>query len=149
MEPGVNKRLQSGGVMATGFPGRLVWRVVAATIVAWSGHTLAHHSFSAEFDVGRPVHITGTVVQIEWTNPHAWVHIETVDDAGNRERWAVELLGVNALVRSGMSPATVKAGDRLTVTGYGARDGTNTANASTVARADTGENLWTSRREPE
>lgn len=107
---------------------------------------VAHHSFSAEFDVGRPVEITGTVTSIEWTNPHAWVHIETVDDEGNRESWAVELLGINTLVRSGMSPRTVKAGDVLTVTGYGARNGTNTANASSVTRADTGETLWTSAR---
>lgn len=111
----------------------------AASIAA-----LAHHSFSAEFDVGRPVELTGTVVEIEWTNPHAWIHLETVDEAGNRARWAVELLGLNTLARSGMTPRTVKAGDRLTVTGFGARNGTNTANASSVTRADTGESLWSS-----
>ncbi len=106
----------------------------------------AHHSFSAEFDIGRPVELTGTVTEIEWTNPHAWVHIETVDEDGNREQWAVEMLGINALVRSGMSPRTVKAGDVLTITGFGARNGTNTANASSVTRTETGESLWTSDR---
>jgi hypothetical protein len=119
--------------------------VLAALLSATA--SLAHHSFSAEFDVGRPVEITGTVTEIEWTNPHAWVHLETVDGDGNREQWAVELLGINALVRSGMSPRNVKAGDRLTVTGFGARNGTNTANASSVTRTDTGERLWTSARE--
>lgn len=107
----------------------------------------AHHSFSAEFDVGRPVEITGTVIDIEWTNPHAWVHIETADEAGNREAWAVEFLGINALARSGMNPRNVKAGDMLTIAGFGARNGTNTANASSVRRTATGEILWSSAGE--
>jgi hypothetical protein len=124
-----------------------IWQIVAAAIALWSGHALAHHSFSAEFDIGRPVEITGTVVRIEWTNPHAWIHIETADENGNHERWAVELLGINALVRSGVSPQTVKAGDRLTVAGYRAKNGTNTANASSLTRTDTGERLWTTRGE--
>lgn len=108
---------------------------------------LAHHSFSSEFDVGRPVEITGAVIEIEWTNPHAWVHLEVEGEDGSTERWAVEMLGINSLVRSGMSPRTVKAGDVLTVTGFGARNGTNTANASSVTRTETGESLWTSARE--
>ena len=122
-------------------------RVVALAALIPALDARAHHSFSAEFDIGRPVEITGTVTAIEWTNPHAWVHLEVVDADGNREQWAVELLGINALVRSGMSPRNVGAGDKLTVTGFGARNGTNTANASSVTRTDTGEALWTSARE--
>lgn len=117
---------------------------LAATVLTAalaSSNAGAHHSFSAEFDIGRPVEITGTVTKIEWTNPHAWIHLETEAD-GKREQWAVEMLGINALVRSGVSPTTVKAGDKLTIAGYGARNGTNTANASSVKRADTGETLW-------
>jgi hypothetical protein len=104
----------------------------------------SHHSFSAEFDVGRPVAITGAVTTIEWTNPHAWIHLTVEDEQGNAQQWAVEMLGVNSLVRSGMTPQTVKSGDMLTITGYGSRDGTNTANASSVTRTATGESLWAS-----
>lgn len=107
----------------------------------------AHHSFSAEFDVGRPIDITGTVVDLEWTNPHAWIHVEVTDEAGNAERWAVELLGINSLARSGLTPRSVSIGDKLTITGFGARNGTNTANASSVVRADTGQTLWASASE--
>lgn len=107
----------------------------------------AHHSFSAEFDVGRPVNITGTVVELEWTNPHAWIHVEVTDKAGNAERWAVELLGINSLARSGLTPRSVSIGDELRITGFGARNGTNTANASSVVRADTGQTLWASASE--
>lgn len=104
----------------------------------------SHHSFSAEFDVGKPVTLQGTVKEFEWTNPHAWLHMEVTDAQGNKAEWAVEFLGVNALVRTGLSPKNVKPGDQLTVTGYGARNGTNTANGSSVTRTDTGETLWAS-----
>jgi len=107
----------------------------------------AHHSFSAEFDAAKPVELTGTVTTIEWTNPHAWVHLDVADDKGNVESWAVELLGVNALVHSGMTPRTVKPGDVLTIKGFAARDGSNTANGSLVTRTKTGEKLWGSARE--
>lgn len=119
-----------------------------ALSVGWaSAH--AHHSFSAEFDIGQPVEITGVVADIEWTNPHTWVHMEVTDEDGNKAQWAVELLGVNALARAGLSRRTLKPGDAIRVKGYRARNGTNTANASSMVRADTGEPLWTSSGERE
>ena len=114
-----------------------------ATMLVSSG-AWSHHSFSAEFDVGRPVNITGAITEVEWTNPHAWLHLAVEDEQGKVQHWAVEMLGVNTLVRSGMTPQTVKAGDVLTITGYGSRDGSNTANASSVTRTETGETLWAS-----
>ena len=121
-------------------------RTFAAGLLALFAATqvLPHHSFSAEFDVGKPVTLTGTVKALEWTNPHAWLHLTVTDAQGKTADWAVELLGVNALVRSGMSPKTVKPGDKLTVKGFGARNGTNTANGSSVIRTDSGQTLWTS-----
>lgn len=121
--------------------------IIGLSAALLSTGALAHHSFSAEFDVGRPVELTGTLIEMEWTNPHAWLHLSVTDDTGVEQRWAVEMLGVNSLVRSGMTPQTVKPGDALTVTGFGARDGSNTANASSVQRAGSGENLWASARE--
>ncbi|MDG2277237.1 MAG: DUF6152 family protein [Pseudomonadales bacterium] len=115
---------------------------LAAAALFTSLGTPAHHSFSAEFDVGRPIEFTGTVVAIEWTNPHAWVHIEATDEPGNRQQWAIELVGINALVRSGLNRRTVKIGHVLTVSGFGARNGTRTANATLVTRTETREVLW-------
>ena len=135
--------------MTAGTVRRLMLTGVAVAALLASAFAAAHHSFSAEFDVSRPISITGNVTEIEWTNPHAWVHLEVTGADGTREQWAVELLGINALVRSGMSPKTVKAGDELTITGFGARNGTNTANASSVTRTANGERLWSSSREPE
>lgn len=106
-----------------------------------------HHSFAAEFDINRPVNVTGTITRIEWTNPHAWLFVDTEDDDGNVQSWAIELLGINSLLRRGWTRDKVKTGDLVSVEGFGARDGTNTGNASTVTMADTGELLWESSNE--
>ena len=103
-----------------------------------------HHSFAAEFDLNRPIDLTGTVTRIQWTNPHAWIHIDVVDAESNVENWAIELLGINALIRRGWTRETLKAGDVINVEGFGARDGGTTGNASLVTMASTGERLWDS-----
>ena len=105
---------------------------------------LSHHSFAAEFDINRPVKLTGTVTKLEWTNPHAWIFVDTKDDNGNVENWAIELVGINDLLRLGWGRNRVKAGDTINVQGFGARNGTNTANAASVTLANTGELLWAS-----
>src|SRR5262245_40053893 len=103
-----------------------------------------HHSFAAEFDVNRPIKLTGTVTRIEWTNPHAWLFVDSKDDKGTVQSWAVELVGINDLLRLGWGRDKVKAGDVINVDGFGARNGTNTANAASVTLASTGELLWKS-----
>ena len=103
-----------------------------------------HHAFAAEFDINRPVTLTGTVTRIEWTNPHAWVFIDAEDDSGNIESWAIELVGINDLLRLGWGRNKVQAGDIVDVQGFGAKNGTNTANAASVTLANTGELLWAS-----
>lgn len=103
-----------------------------------------HHSFAAEFDINRPVKLTGAVTRIEWTNPHAWIFIDTENDDGNVQSWAIELIGINSLLRRGWTRDKVKAGDIVSIEGFGARDGTNTGNASAVTMTNTGERLWAS-----
>jgi len=103
-----------------------------------------HHSFAAEFDLNRPIELTGTVTRVQWTNPHAWIHIDVEDDDNNVRSWAIELLGINFMVRRGWTRDTVKAGDVVSIEGFGARDGGNSGNASIVTMASTGERLWDS-----
>jgi hypothetical protein len=103
-----------------------------------------HHAFSAEFDINRPLKLTGAVTKIEWTNPHAWLFIDAKNDNGSVTSWAIELVGINDLLRLGWGRDKVKLGDVINVDGYGARNGTNTANAVSVTLASSGELLWAS-----
>jgi hypothetical protein len=117
--------------------------VGAASLLA-AVPALSHHSFAAEFDINRPVKLTGTVTKLEWTNPHAWIFVDAKDDNGEVQNWAVELVGINDLLRRGWGRDRVKQGDSINVDGFGAKNGTNTANAASVTLANSGELLWAS-----
>jgi hypothetical protein len=123
---------------------RALLGLVGAAWCLASVSAAAHHAFSAEFDINKPVTLTGTVTKIEWTNPHAWLFIDAKDDSGTVRNWAIELVGINDLLRLGWGRDKVKTGDSISVVGFGARNGTNTANAASVTLASTGELLWES-----
>ena len=115
--------------------------------VAWllaAAPALPHHSFAAVFDISRPIEVTGTVTRLEWTNPHAWIHIEVEGEDGEPQSWRIELLGINTLLKQGWKPDVLKPGDVISVKGFGTRDGSTSANASVVTIAETGEQLWVS-----
>ena len=115
---------------------------IAAASLFLSWQVSAHHSFTSEFDINRPIKLTGAVNRIEWTNPHAWFHMTVETEDGKTESWAIELLGVNALVRQGWTRDKIQPGDILYVEGYQARNGSPTGNASIVIIQETGEQVW-------
>ena len=102
----------------------------------------AHHSFAAEFDVGKPVRLVGTVTKIEWTNPHAWFYIDVTDESGRIANWGWELGSPNGLIKAGWTRNSLKVGDLVTVEGSRSRDGGNIANARTVVLNSTGQRLF-------
>lgn len=126
---------------------KVLLSVVAGIALLAASAAEAHHAFAAEFDINRPVKLTGTVTKIEWTNPHAWVFMDAKDAQGNVQSWAVELVGINDLLRLGWGRDRVKTGDVVNVDGFGARNGTNTANAVSIRLAN-GELVWASQRPP-
>jgi hypothetical protein len=118
---------------------------LVAVLVAVTGAS-AHHSFSAEFDAKQPLKLTGTVTKVEWTNPHVFFHVDIVDEkTGGTTNWAFEMGNVNALMRAGWTRTSLKAGDRVTVEGSRARDGSPLGNAATVVLASTGQRLFTAQ----
>ena len=96
----------------------------------------AHHSFAAEFDDKQPVKLDGTVIKFDFMNPHSWISMEVKNSDGTVARWSVETGSTNALFRRGWRKESLRAGDHITIDAFRAKDGSNTANASTVKLPD-------------
>lgn len=96
----------------------------------------AHHAFAAEYDVKKPVTISGTVTKVEWTNPHVRFYVNVKDETGRMIEWEFTMGAVNGLLRRGWRTTMLKPDDAVTVDGYLARDGSRLANARIVTLSD-------------
>jgi hypothetical protein len=100
---------------------RLRWIPVVVPVAAWSALALAHHSF-AMFDSSKTISQKGVVKEVQWTNPHVWLHL-TVQDKGKDVVFAYEGAAIAVLKRVGWMKDSVKAGDVVTVVGHPFKDG--------------------------
>jgi len=95
----------------------------------------AHHS-GAMFDTSKKLDVTGTVVDFNWSNPHANFKVSVEKPGGGSEVWAVEMNSPNNLVRDGWKRTTLKPGDKVTVTVRPLRDGTPGGQYVSIVLAD-------------
>ena len=113
--------------------------LIAVGLLVGGKAVLAHHSFAAEFDVNKPITLTGIVTKVEWTNPHAWIHINVKDEGtGKVTNWAAEMGPPHGLQRQGWRRDTLKIGEEVTIVGSRARDDSNRMNARQVTLTSTG-----------
>jgi hypothetical protein len=97
----------------------------------------AHHAFGAEFDPNAPLRLQGKVVKLEWVNPHAWIHVEIVTQAGAKEVWMVEGGTPNTLLRRGLKREYLAYGTEIVVDGYQTKDHSlKRANGRNITFAD-------------
>ena len=110
--------------------------LTSTALLVASSPVLAHHAFSAEFDANRPMTLTGTVNRTEWINPHSWIHVDVEDENGNIVTWAIECGAPNSLMRRGLNKNSIPVGTELVIDGFGAKAGSNTANARDITFPD-------------
>jgi hypothetical protein len=99
----------------------------------------SHHSFDAEYDRNQPLTVTGTVVEVQWTNPHARIFVDGPDPddpSGEIIHWDFELGPPNGLMRRGWRRDSLPAGVTVTVEGFRTREPSNVANARSVTLED-------------
>lgn len=110
--------------------------LVCAGMLASASPVAAHHSVAAYYDTNRQLTLKGIVTVVEWTNPHAFVHIDVKDDQGKVTNWSIETDSPNVLNRAGWSKTTLKVDDEITVTGYPAKKDPAAMRLVTLALAD-------------
>src|SRR5436309_4735544 len=106
---------------------KLVVALVGIGLMLAAVPLFAHHAFSAEFDINKPLTLKGTLNKWEMINPHSWFHIDVKNPDGTTTEWMIEGGSPNTLIRLGVTKYTVKIGTELTIEAYRAKEGTNKA----------------------
>lgn len=105
---------------------------IAAAFLFAAVRLSAHHAFAAEYDESKLVTVSGKVTAFKWTNPHAWLYVESAD----KTAWRFEMGSPGGLTRRGWKKGELKNGDQITIDGFRAKDGSNVANARIVSLPD-------------
>lgn len=110
--------------------------IAAAGLMLSAIPMFAHHAFAAEFDVNRPLVLKGTVIKMEWINPHAWIHLAVKNADGTTTEWMIEAGAPNGLLRRGFTKHSLPPGTEIVVEGWQAKDQSNRANGSNITYPD-------------
>ena len=113
---------------------RKAWTLVV-TLGALSVSSLyAHHSHGNYRDTF--VDVEGVVKEVHLINPHSWVYLEVRGAKGERLTWALEAASRIQLERIGVTPESLKAGDRIKARCHPLRDGSRGCLLGFVKTAD-------------
>jgi hypothetical protein len=101
-------------------------RLVTAVFAAWLalvGTADAHHSVSGVFDSSDPFELTGVITDVEWINPHVYIHLAVEDETGNVVMWQLETAPTQFFRNAGVSKTMLEGdGEPVTITGIRAHD---------------------------
>jgi hypothetical protein len=122
--------------------------IAGVSLLLAAAPVAAHHAFAAEFDVNQPVKVKGTTAKMEWTNPHAWLHVDVKEPDGKIVNWRFELGAPNALIRLGWKTDSLPVGVEVQVEGFRAKAGGPVANGRSIKLAD-GRELFSGGSAPE
>jgi uncharacterized protein DUF6152 len=115
--------------------------VLLASLLATSG-ALAHHSAVAEYDLDKPMSISGTIKRVEWQNPHIWYYVDVKEKDGSLSEWGVSGGAPGQLMRRGITKDVLKIGAVVSVEGFLARDGSKNMTGRRVTFPD-GRDVFT------
>ncbi|MFL2546654.1 MAG: DUF6152 family protein [Candidatus Rariloculaceae bacterium] len=102
-------------------PIRQLLILVLGTVFVWAIPASAHHSHG-NYILNEYTHLEGTVREVHWINPHAWIYLDVEDENGETSLWALEGGGIAAITRRGWERDDVTAGDKIKVRCHQLRD---------------------------
>ena len=76
---------------------------------------LAHHSFTEFYLEDDTIEVEGEIVEFQYRNPHAWIHVAAKDPFGQEKIYAAEWVGTSRLEREGITKTFLRAGDTVRI----------------------------------
>lgn len=98
----------------------------------------AHHSFGL-FDMSKTAEVEGTVIKLEWSNPHCWLFLASGPSDTDAVNYGFEMTSVGEMTRRGWTKTSVKPGDKVKVTFHPVRDGRPAGYMMSVMTTDNGK----------
>ena len=102
------------------------WGVVAGLgFVLAAVPALAHHAVAAQYDMDKPIELTGTLKKMEFINPHSMLHLDVANADGTKTTWVFQTTAVAALRQRGLArtgPGSLEPGATYTVKGFAAQE---------------------------
>lgn len=96
----------------------------------------AHHSFAVHYLPDKEIDVTGVVKEFHFTNPHGVIFFDVVGEDGQVVTWKGETNSPNLLKRRGWKNSSLKPGDKITIHGWPARDGSPMLRVGLVTKDD-------------
>lgn len=110
--------------------------VVGIGVLLATTPALGHHPLVAQYDVNRPITLTGTLTNMEWANPHGWLYVDVEGREGKVENWAIETGGPYSLLKRGLRTTDFLPGIEIVVSGVLAKDGTRSVAGEKITFPD-------------
>jgi Family of unknown function (DUF6152) len=115
------------------------------SILVISASAWAHHG-DADRYIQEVIVVSGTVVEVQMTNPHAHIVFDVTDESGKTVRWQAEMGGPQQLIKQfGWTPSTMKTGMKITLTGRRLRSGApylNLTERANIVLTDSGKEVF-------
>ena len=83
----------------------------------------AHHAVAAQYDIKKPIEVTGSLKKMEFINPHSMLHLDVANPDGTTTTWMFQTNSSGTLRQRGLARGSLEPGARYTVKGYAARNG--------------------------
>jgi len=120
-----------------------IYALVGVLVI--SASAWAHHG-DADRYIQEVIVVSGTVVEVQMTNPHAHIVFDVTDESGKTVRWQAEMGGPQQLIKQfGWTPSTMKPGMKITLTGRRLRSGApylNLTERANIVLSDSGKEVF-------